>query len=94
MICSKIDDTKFFRHFSGYWVPGPAPFIQDEASLKLNSKQIVNGNERELHFTMAGMLLMLHRDFFIIYRTKNQFCCPFQAMYLPQSDYNLSLESN
>ncbi|KAG4068422.1 hypothetical protein HA402_007942 [Bradysia odoriphaga] len=47
------------RHLysTGYWVPGPAPIIQDEASLKLNSKQIVNGNERELHFTMSGNVL-------------------------------------
>lgn len=57
--CHSVGETKNHptHFFSGWWVPGPKPIIQDEATLKLNSKQTVNGNTRELHFTMAGKAL-------------------------------------
>lgn len=48
----------YVKHFSGLWVPGPAPIIKEEAFFKLNSNTKITPFDRELHFTVSGHVLL------------------------------------
>lgn len=46
--------TFIFNLYSGLWLPGPAPILEEEAVLKLNSNTKISETERQLDFTIFG----------------------------------------
>lgn len=46
--------SRHLHCFNGYWLPGEAPIIKDEAKLKLNKRTVLSDTETQLDFTISG----------------------------------------